>query len=406
MATIDILMPADQAEGTEATVGTWLKQVGDPVALHEPLVEITTDKVNMEVPAPAAGVLAEVCCAAGTRIEPGAVLGRVSTEAAAGMAAGGSPEGGAAAAAAAVQRSTPAVMPSTTPPAAALGLTPAVRQLLKQHQLDAAQVPATGPGGRLTREDVLAYVEQRHLTDDSSVPGPAARQARPSRRVPHTPMRRSIATNMARSLAAAPHVTSVFEADMTAVLADREARKAATGAAPTVTAYLVRAVVAALGRVPEVNSRWHEDAVEIFEDINIGVGVATPDGGLIAPVIHGAQQMSLEAIHARLDDVTARARAGTLSQADVTGGTFTISNHGVSGSLLAAPIIIPQPQAAVLGVGALQRRPVVRVIDGAESIVIRPMVYITLTLDHRVLDAQQSNAFMVACVAALEAPPA
>jgi len=359
----------------------------------------------MEVPAPAAGVLAEVCCAAGTRIEPGAVLGRVSTDAAAGVAAGGAPVGRAAAAAAA-QRSTPAVMPSTTPPAAALGLTPAVRQLLKQHQLDAAQVPATGPGGRLTREDVLAYVEQRHLTDDSSVPGPAARQARPSRRVPHTPMRRSIATNMARSLAAAPHVTSVFEADMTAVLTDREARKAATGAAPTVTAYVVRAVVAALGRVPEVNSRWHEDAVEIFEDINIGVGVATPDGGLIAPVIHGAQHLSLEAVHARLDDVTARARAGTLSQADVTGGTFTISNHGVSGSLLAAPIIIPQPQAAVLGVGALQRRPVVRVIDGVESIVIRPMVYVTLTLDHRVLDAQQSNAFMVACVAALEAPPA
>ena len=182
MATIDILMPADQAEGTEATVGTWLKQVGDPVALHEPLVEITTDKVNMEVPAPAAGVLAEVCCAAGTRIEPGAVLGRVSTDAAAGVAAGGAPVG-AAAAAAAAQRSTPAGMPSTTPPAAALGLTPAVRQLLKQHQLDAAQVPATGPGGRLTREDVLAYVEQRHLTDDSSVPGPAARQARPSRRI-------------------------------------------------------------------------------------------------------------------------------------------------------------------------------------------------------------------------------
>lgn len=405
MATIDILMPADQAEGTEATVGTWLKQVGETVALHEPLVEITTDKVNMEVPAPAAGVLTEVCCAAGTRIEPGAVLGRLSTDLAAGMHAGqtAADSGGASAAAA---RSTPAVMPSTTPPAAALGLTPAVRQLLKQHQLDAAQVPATGPGGRLTREDVLAFVGQRHVTEESSVPATAGRQARPSRRVPHTPMRRSIATNMARSLAAAPHVTSVFEADLTAVLADREARKAATGTAPTVTAYVVKAVVTALGRVPEVNSRWHEDAVEIFDDVNIGVGVATPDGGLIAPVIHGAQHLSLEAIHARLDEVTGRARAGTLSQADVSGGTFTISNHGVSGSLLAAPIIIPQPQAAVLGVGALQRRPVVRIIDGAEAIVIRPMVYVTLTLDHRVLDAQQSNAFMVACVAALEAPQA
>ena len=402
MATIDILMPADQAEGTEATVGTWLKQVGDPVALHEPLVEITTDKVNMEVPSPAAGVLAEVCCAAGTRIEPGAVLGRLST--APDVAAGAAPVAAAASGGSAAARPVPAVMPSTAPPAAALGLTPAVRQLLKQHQLDAAQVPATGPGGRLTREDVLAFVEQRHVTDDSSVPPANGRQARPSRRVPHTPMRRSIATNMARSLAAAPHVTSVFEADMTAVLADREARKAATGAAPTVTAYVVKAVVTALGRVPEVNSRWHEDAVEIFDDINIGVGVATPDGGLIAPVIHGAQHLSLDDIHARLDEVTGRARAGTLSQADVSGGTFTISNHGVSGSLLAAPIIIPQPQAAVLGVGALQRRPVVRLVDGAEAIVVRPMVYVTLTLDHRVLDAQQSNAFMVACVSALEAP--
>ena len=403
MATIDILMPADQAEGTEATVGTWLKQVGEPVALHEPLVEITTDKVNMEVPAPAAGVLTEVCCAAGTRIEPGAVLGRLSTDAAAAVDGGPRTDD---AGRTVAGRTTPAVMPSTTPPAAALGLTPAVRQLLKQHQLDAAQVPATGPGGRLTREDVLAFVEQRHVTDESSIPATEGRQARPSRRVPHTPMRRSIATNMARSLAAAPHVTSVFEADLTAVLADREARKATTGTAPTVTAYVVKAVVTALGRVPEVNSRWHEDAVEIFEDVNIGVGVATPDGGLIAPVIHGAQHLSLEAIHVRLDEVTGRARAGTLSQADVSGGTFTISNHGVSGSLLAAPIIIPQPQAAVLGVGALQRRPVVRNIDGAEAIVIRPMVYVTLTLDHRVLDAQQSNAFMVACVAALEAPQA
>jgi len=396
MATIDILMPADQAEGTEATVGTWLKQVGDPVALHEPLVEITTDKVNMEVPSPAAGVLVEVCCVAGTRIEPGAVLGRLSTDHAAAVRIDQ--------ATTAAPRPVPAVMPSTAPPAAALGLTPAVRQLLKQHQLDAAQVPATGPGGRLTREDVLAFVAQRHVTDDSRVPDPAGRQARPSRRVPHTPMRRSIASNMARSLAAAPHVTSVFEADMSAILADREARKAATGAAPTVTAYVVKAVVTALARVPEVNSRWHEDAVEIFEDVNIGVGVATPDGGLIAPVIHGAQHLSLEAIHARLDDVTARARAGTLSQADVSGGTFTISNHGVSGSLLAAPIIIPQPQAAVLGVGALQRRPVVRLIEGSEAIVVKPMVYVTLTLDHRVLDAQQSNAFMVACVSALESP--
>jgi 2-oxoglutarate dehydrogenase E2 component (dihydrolipoamide succinyltransferase) len=212
-------------------------------------------------------------------------------------------------------------------------------------------------------------------------------------------MRRAIAANMSRSLQQAPHVTAVFEADMTRVLADREARKARGEEAPSITAYLLRAMAEAVAVVPEVNSVWRDDALEIFHDINLGVGTATPEGGLVAPVIHGAQFLKLEEMAGRLRDLTARARAGQLTRADMAGGTFTLSNHGVSGSILAAPIIIPPGQAAIVGAGKLQQRVVVST-EG--HFVARPMLYVTLTVDHRVLDGQQTNRFLAALVRALE----
>ena len=209
-------------------------------------------------------------------------------------------------------------------------------------------------------------------------------------------MRRNIAEHMVRSMQTAPHVTALFEADLTNVVGHR---KKITGEKPTYTAYFVRGAVAALQAVPEANSRWHDDGLEIFEDCNIGVAVALPGGGLIVPVLHQAQRLSLEDTAKRLDDLTGRARAGKLEPKEVQGGTFSISNHGVSGSLFAAPIVIVQPQAAILGVGKIEQRP--RVMPSG-TIEARPALYVTLTIDHRVLDGFQANQFLSKWVETIE----
>jgi 2-oxoglutarate dehydrogenase E2 component (dihydrolipoamide succinyltransferase) len=219
-------------------------------------------------------------------------------------------------------------------------------------------------------------------------------------------MRRSIAQHMVQSMSVAPHVTSIFDADLSAVARHREANKSAfeqRGAKLTYTAYFVAAAVKALEAVPEANSRWYDDRLEIFEDANIGVATALSDGGLIVPVIVKAQDLDLFAISQRLGDLTSRARSGSLDPSDVQRGTFTISNHGVSGSLVAAPIVINQPQSAILGVGKLERRVVVEDVDGREEMVIRPMCYVTLTIDHRVLNGFQANQFLTKFVEVLRA---
>jgi 2-oxoglutarate dehydrogenase E2 component (dihydrolipoamide succinyltransferase) len=355
----DILLPAGQSEGSTHEVGQWLKRVGDPVRKDEPLLEVITDKVTVEIAAPDDGVLAEILKQPGEPVRPGEVLGRI------GAAAG----------------------PSSAPVAAPPELSPAVRRLLQQHGLDPAEIRGTGSGGRITAADVEA-----HLASRSSA-------GAPSRRVPHSAIRRSTAEHMVRSVQTAPHVTAVFEADLSRVM-DHRARSG--GEKPTLTAYFVRATVAALRAVPEANSRWHPDALEIFEDCNIGIAVALPGGGLIVPVLHRAQDLSLEETAQRLDDLIGRARAGQLEPREVQGGTFSISNHGVSGSLLAAPIVIVQPQSAILGVGKLERRPRV---SAAGVIEARPMLYVTLTIDHRVLDGFQANAFLSKWVATIESWP-
>jgi 2-oxoglutarate dehydrogenase E2 component (dihydrolipoamide succinyltransferase) len=385
---VDVAVPADQAEGTEMVVGTWFKQVGEMVAENEPLLEINTDKVTVEVAAPASGVLREILKASEQAVEPGEVLGRIEAGAAGAMpprATGAMPEAGHA--------------PAAATATAAAELTPAVRRLLAEHGLDASAVRGTGKGGRITVQDVEAHVASRSGAQR------AAPAAGASRRVPHSAMRRSIAQRMVQSVAVAPHVTAVFEADLSAVVAHREAHRGAFEAAGvnlTYTAYFVGASVAALRAVPEVNSRWHDDALELFEDCNIGVATALPQGGLIVPVIHRAQTLDLRATAQRLQDLTQRARGGTLNPVDLQQGTFSISNHGVSGSLMAAPIIIPQPQSAILGVGKLERRPVARQRDGKETVEVRPMCYATLTIDHRALDGFQANAFLTRWVDAIE----
>jgi 2-oxoglutarate dehydrogenase E2 component (dihydrolipoamide succinyltransferase) len=381
---IDILLPSDQTEGTTNTVGKWFKSVGDRVELNDPLLEITTDKVTVEIAASAAGVLAEIIKQEGDAVEPGEVLGRISAGAADAIAPGVTgpiAESG--------QPSTPTADPGAT--GEAQELSPAVRRLLKEHGLTAASIKGSGKGGRITLEDVEA-----HLTA-AAKPTAARQTVGPSVRRPHSAMRKSIADHMVRSASIAPHVTSVFEADLTAVLAHRQAHQSG-GARLTLTAYFSRATVEAIRAVPEANSRWHDDGLELWDEVHLGIATALGTDGLIVPVLRNAHALDLMDTARGIQDLTERARSGGLSPQDVQGGTFTISNHGVSGSLLASPIIINQPQSAILGVGKLQQRPVV--IDGA--VVPRPMIYVTLTIDHRVLDGFAANAFLTRWVETIE----
>lgn len=390
LALVDILAPLEQ-EGTKAVVRAWFKAVGDRVEADEALLELETDKVAVEIAAPASGVVAEHLLAADAEAAPGAVLGRIRLAEKGDVASGQPP--------AAHTRPAPARAPVSSE--SEHRLSPSVRRLLAESGLDPSALTGAGRDGRLTRADVAAEIARR----ESDPPAPAPGRIQ---RIPHDRMRRQIAEHMTRSLAVAPHVTAVFEADFSAIAAHRAAHKAqfeAAGAALTYTAYVVAAAAQAMAAAPAVNSRWHDDELEVFADVNIGVGVALGERGLIVPVIRRAQSLSLLDIARRLTDTTSRARAGKLSPADVQGGTFSISNHGVSGSLIAAPIIINQPQSAILGVGKLQKRVVARKVAGADTIQIRPMAFVSLTIDHRALDGVQTNAWLARFVEVVETWP-
>ncbi len=423
---IEVRAPAEQTEGTRSQLLRWLKQPGDAVTENEPLIEIETDKVTVEVAAPASGVLLEILKHEQDEIAPGDLLGRIGasgTRATVGAAATGpaalAPAGAVAAIAAAAAAGSRSSVPAP-PGAGAAGLSPAVRRLLAERGLEPGAVRGSGPGGRITVEDVLGAAAsgpgaaatpprapaQAANQDMAGAPGPSGAV----RRVPHTVVRKRIAEHMVQSLLhTAPHVTAVFEADMGAVLADRARQRddfARRGVTLTLTAYFVQATVAAIRAVPEANSRWTDTALEVYDSIHVGVGTAVEGTGLVAPVLRDAQSLDLFGTARALEDLVTRARAGKLTPQDMRGGTFTISNHGVSGSLLAAPIIINQPQAAILGVGKLEKRAVVVEESGAERIVVRPRCYVTLTLDHRVMDGNQANHFMRILVQRLNDWPA
>ncbi len=408
MPIVEIRMPDEEKEGTEASLGTWLKQPGDSVSENEPLVEINTDKVTLEIAAPASGVLRVFAKASGEAVQPGDLLGSIDT-------------GGDGASASSVTIAPPALeriagerMPSAAPQAEAprtdeapATLSPVVRRLLAELNLSAESVPKASRGARLTPADIAAYLSSGNQPGPASIPvarEPAGQTT--GRLVPHTPMRKSIARHMAHSLQAAPHVTAVFEADMFNVFADRENRKQAAGEAPSVTAYIIQAAIRCIKLVPEVNSKWHDAHLELFDHVNFGVGTALDTGGLIVPVIRDADRMDLLTLSEALRAMTKKAREGRITQADLEGGTFTLSNHGVSGSLMAAPIILPHGQAAILGAGKVQKRVIVCETGGRELFRVRPMMYVTLTVDHRVLDGQHANGFMTAFVQALEHPDA
>ncbi len=380
----DIVVPTEQ-EGTTAVVKQWLKKIGDAVRADDPLVELETDKVAVEIAATSAGILTEILVADGAEVEPGTVLGRIAASVDA-LADRPSAKG-------AGIVSISAAAPRAKAESDLSRLSPGIRHLLAEHKLDAGDVPVSGE--KLSREDIQAEVARR-----------AASQTAPGvMRVPHDTMRKRIAEHMAHSVQTAPHVTAMFEADFSAVGAHRAAHKIAferRGANLTFTAYFVAACAAAMKAAPAVNGRWYDDRIDIYEDVNIGIGTSLGEKGLIVPVIHRAQTLSLLEIAKRLTELTEKARSGKLSQEDVRGGTFSISNHGVSGSLLASPIIINQPQSAILGVGKLQKRAIVREEGGADKIEVRPMAYVTLTIDHRVIDAFQTNAWLSLFVSTLE----
>ena len=386
----DVLAP-DNEEGTKATILKWCKAAGDRILKDEPLLELETDKVTVEIPSPATGQLAEILKQPNEEVLPGQLLARVRIDAESGT--GSEAAGGVDGAPRLEQTAGEGAAPrASAAPSADDGrgrLSPAVRRMLRENALRADDIAGSGRDGRITAQDVA-----RRLT------APPA-----DTRVPHTPIRRRVAEHMVRSLGAAPHVTTLFEADLTRVQAHR-ARHAAEyerrGTRLTLTAYFVAACARALAANPTVNATYHEDALELHSDVNIGVGTALGNEGLIVPVIHAAQNLDLPAIAAELGRVVAAARTGKLTPQDVRGGTFTVSNHGVSGSLLAAPIVINQPQVAILGVGKVERRVCVIESGDAESIGIRTLCYLTLTIDHRALDAFQANAFLSHVVASLE----
>ncbi len=411
MSSLDINVP-DELEGTQSVLRAWLRGPGDLISADEPIAELETDKVTMEISAPAAGVLQERFAEVGEELGAGALIARMTlpTEAAADDRNR--------------RQSAPVIAPPQKDDGGSrrgsiasfdpsLRLSPSVRRRLMETGLDPFAIKGTGRDGRITAADVEAAASAvpanpLGATADAPVAAKPSDKGPVGRLKPHDSMRLRIAENMARSVATAPHVTAVFEADFGAIMADRKARRGefeARGVALTYTAYIVAACVKAMAAAPSVNSRWRDDALELFDDINIGVGTALGEKGLIVPVVHQAQTLSLFGVASRLQDMTERARTGKLSSADVKGGTFSISNHGVSGSLVAAPIIINQPQSAILGVGKLEKRVVVREIDGADALAIRPMAYVSLTIDHRVLDGHQTNGWLRAFVDALETWP-
>lgn len=409
---VDVLVPLDQQEGTESVIGAWLKQVGDAVSENEPLVEVSTDKVSVEIAAPATGVLIEIIKEPNTEIKPGDLIGRIKLAAATTTHTKSTPE---------VTRAVAPQRPAydSTDSSNSLSLTPAVKRLIKEHNLDPAVITGSGQGGRITVSDVeqfLSGASAKSSTNSSASPevkNGALKIELKGRKIPHSVMRRKIAAHMLESMTTAPHVTSVFEVDLSAVYADREKRKvefAKRDVKLTLSAYFCLATARALVKVPEVNSRWHDDGLEVFEFVNLGVGVATGSGskvapdqaGLVVPVIRDAHKLDLFGMAAELGRLTELARTNKLEPRELQGGTFTISNHGMSGSLIAAPIIINQPQSAILGIGKVSDRAVVVESNGRKELAVQPRCYITLTIDHRVLDGFKANAFLSELCSSIE----
>lgn len=421
---VNVVMPQMGESVAEGTIVRWIKKPGDRVERDEPLLEISTDKVDAEIPAPAAGVLSRILVKENQTVEVNTVIAEIEP-ANGGAAARPSPESKTHSEAPVAE---PAVSGAPAPAAGPSGqrvrTSPLVRKIAQEHRVDLTRVQGTGLGGRVSKKDILLYLESVKSGESPQAaaiepppavqPAPARGAAQaaaepaappldfrgPTQIVPMTPMRRQIAEHMVLSKHTSPHVATVFEVEMTRVakaLADHAAEfERRNGIKLTYTPFIIRAAVEALKQVPVVNASVEGGNVIYKRDVNIGVAVAL-ETGLIVPVIKHADEKSFLGIARALGDLATRARSKRLGVDDVLDGTFTISNHGVTGSLIGTPII-SQPQAAILGVGKIEKRPVVR----DDAIAIRTMVYLTLSFDHRILDGAVADHFMSRIKAALE----
>lgn len=434
---IDIKMPQLGESVTEGTVGRWLKQPGDPVAKYEPLLEVVTDKVDTEVPAPEAGVLHEILIPEGETVRVGTVIARLAP---AGATVPATPASAPAATTVATTASASTTVTSTVAPPVADGrntyLSPVVARLLSEHNLDPGQIRGTGQGGRITKQDVLRFLAERQQQPSTPVAAPVAPTpvspppapapaptpapapapvptAAPApttfdipadaELVPLTPMRRSIAEHMVRSVRTSPHATTVMEVDLSRVIAHRAAHQEAfsrQGVRLTMTPYFVMAAVAGLQAVPVFNGSFTDQGIILHRRINIGVAVALQEG-LLVPVIPDADEKNLLGLARAVNDLAERARSKRLRPEETQGGTFTITNHGVTGSLFATPII-NQPQAGILGIGAIVKRPVVVTQNGLDAIAIRPLCYLSFTFDHRIADGATADQFLATVKKRLE----
>jgi 2-oxoglutarate dehydrogenase E2 component (dihydrolipoamide succinyltransferase) len=393
----------------EGTITKWLRKVGDPIKRDEPLFEISTDKVDAEIPAPAAGVLSEILVEEGKTVGINTVVARIAAEG----TAVGAPKGEAKAGPK-TEVKTEAKAEAATEVKSEAGETlsredlrqtrssPLVRRIAAEHGIDVSVVQGTGISGRVTRQDIMAYLGRR--TADSVVlaapaapaaPGPAPALFKPGETVHIEPMsviRRKTAEHMVSSRRTSAHVTTFFEVDMTGVARLREKHKAGfearEGIRLTFLPFIAKAAVEAIRRHPVINSSVEGDTIVYRRDVNLGIAVAL-DWGLIVPVVRKADEKNIAGLARAIADLGERARAKKLSPDEVAGGTFTITNPGSFGGLAGTPII-NQPQVAILGVGAIEKRPVV--ID--DAIAIRSMCYLALSFDHRVIDGAVADRYM------------
>jgi 2-oxoisovalerate dehydrogenase E2 component (dihydrolipoyl transacylase) len=424
--SVSVLMPKLGESVVEGTVARWLKAPGERVDKLEPLLEITTDKIDTELPAPAAGVLLAILVPEGTTVAAGTALATIGEEVSRHTAAQApAVEVGAAHTSQIVlphplSPKEPAIV--AIKPSGRDFVSPLVKRIAREHALDVTQIAGSGLGGRVTKRDVLAVVERRGEADEKLPVTPAQTDAAkvggysalvdlsPDEMLqPLSAMRRAIAQHMLLSKQTSPHVTTVFEVDMAAVVQHRERHKttlAMRGVKLTFTPYFVAAVSAALRATPLANSRYSEQGIVLNQRIHIGVAVAVANG-LLVPVIRDADEKNLAGLARSVGDLAERARTGKLLPDELRGGTFTITNHGVGGSLIGTPII-NQPQAGILGIGAIVKRPVVRsnrsslLPSADDAIVIRPMCYLSFSFDHRILDGASADQFLTTVKETLE----
>ena len=396
----EIKVPTLGESVTEATVARWLKKAGDAVAMDDPLVELETDKVTLEVNAPAAGVLSEIVAPEGANVAVGAVLGRIG-EGTAKPAAPARAQPAAVALAETRKPAAAAVAPASAGNVAVLERSgPAVRKLVEENRIDPAKIAASGKDGRLTKGDVLAYMERGAAVPSAGTPQPPPAAPRPPRepqpmeeRVRMTRLRRRIAERLKEAQNTAAMLTTFNEADMSAVMALREQHRDSFekkyGVRLGFMSFFVKACIIALKEIPAVNAEIDGEDIIYKNHYDIGVAVGT-ERGLVVPVLRDADAKSLAEIEKGIGELGAKARDGTLALDDLQGGTFTISNGGVYGSLMSTPIL-NQPQSGILGMHKIQDRPMA--VSG--QVVIRPMMYLALSYDHRVVDGQGAVTFLV-----------